>query len=246
MIKDLILLLVFLGVALAVALWLMSGAESARTLRRLFASIVESGRASRFLTLSVIACAVGALALAWVWRADSKDAWKSFAFSHGFELRDRSTLRPLGRVVGRVGGAEFELAVETRKDLHEREFRTYTRMHLAVPGMPLDLSITRRLGGPDWFGKLGRKLGERVTGRRVFETGDTAFDRRFVVHASDHDEAMAWLDGRRRGGLAELLSEPGYCVSAAGISWTTRHAPRSIERLDSVLDRLSRLAEILE
>lgn len=174
-----------------------------------------------FLGMVVFLVALPILIFRWAGRQHEKDsrAWAEFARTHGLSFQ----LRP-PRVTGVFDGGPLSIGLRIAGPAGQMEISTLVRC-----GPP----ATR--AEPDWLrvsprGVLARLAATLVSPGPVLETGDAAFDARFLTRAGDGARARAVLSNTVRAHLLAFPREVTLtCTSdALVLIWPHQESERGV------------------
>jgi hypothetical protein len=198
---------------------------------------------------AVVALVWGAVALAKRSDRKTQQAWQDFALRNGLAYEPQTDREKRARVRGKLRGRSFTMWEESVRTSSESN-AVRTRIYLKVRGMPDGLGIYPRPAGALGETVLGgvfdiaKRLGARIPPE--VETGDTAFDEKWVTHGFDADMTRAWIGtGDRKQTLLELNDEAEVKTFEEGLRWED-FTPSTVEAIEAVALTLEGYAERLE
>ncbi|HUU33569.1 MAG TPA: hypothetical protein VMW48_05870, partial [Vicinamibacterales bacterium] len=184
-----------------------------------------------FLGFFVAVAAVGTAVWGLIVLANRKDrraqeVWREFASQSGLDYEPKKDREKLAWVHGRLHRRSFDMH-EERVNLKggTESTEVVTRMFLKVEGMPNGLAVYERPARLADSGAIESLLASvaEVMGKHMppnLETGDAAFDEKWVTRGFDADVTRTWISqGDRKEVLAELATEEGFKTHEDGLRW---------------------------
>jgi hypothetical protein len=181
-----------------------------------------------------------ALAFAVVWNLsrwavrkdrDVRQAWRAFAAAKG--LREQKPEYPYTLVFkGRNRGFPFVLERLRRRRGNSQE--TFTRMTLTLTGLPAGLRIYRETAPG------------KAPGPRGIETGDSGFDKTFVIRGKNAEDVRGYLTPERRHAVRTYMKELEWVrLLDDGLHWERIGQVTSMRELDRLHTGMGEFAAVL-
>lgn len=137
----------------------------------------------------------------------ARENWQALARNYGlsyqppkplqlFSKRAAVAFQDPGEVHGELEGLPFRLHVAVYGTGKDR--RVFTVMSVEIPGLPQGLRVYRE----NAFLRF-----TKLFGAQDIVTGDSAFDRHFLVKGKNPTEVLTWLDETRRQAFINTIAE---------------------------------------
>ncbi len=162
---------------------------------------------------------------------DVRQVWRAFAAAKG--LREQRPEYPYTLVFkGRNQGFPFVLERLRRRRGNSQQ--TFTRMTLTLSGLPAGLRVYRETA-PD-----------KASGPWDVETGDSGFDKAFVIRGKNAEDVRSYLTPERRHAVRTYMRRLEWVrLLDDGLHWERIGQLTSLRELDQLYTGMGEFAAVL-
>jgi len=196
--------------------------------------------------LIILAFIINLVKKAFTKEPDINKIWSKFAKSKNLSKRKELGSADFA-LIGKNKGFPFRIEVLTSegvpKKIGEHEVKRgqrtskFTRVYINFPGIPKEIRLYRE--------KLISKVG-KIMGLQDIKTGDSEFDRAFIIKGKNENKVLSFLNSDRRKVLLSAVKEmPGIELTDHGLFLQLQGQVNSLKELENLYNKFGDIASKL-